>query len=69
MHKTCKKCGARDDGTFAGYNPCHLRTPVVEDHNFHEGLFLTPYYFIFIFLSYNQLIRNQFIFNNHCLYV
>ena len=29
----CTKCGARDDGTFNGYNPCHLRDPI-ENHAF-----------------------------------
>jgi hypothetical protein len=36
MTSTCSKCGAKNAGTFAGFNPCHLRTPV-EDHNFGQN--------------------------------
>ncbi len=33
MVSTCNKCGATNDGNFAGWDPCHLRDPK-ENHDF-----------------------------------
>jgi hypothetical protein len=36
---TCPKCGATNDGSITGLNPCHLRDPR-ENHNFVAGEFV-----------------------------
>ena len=33
MDAICNKCGAKTDGTFNGFNPCHERSPI-QDHAF-----------------------------------